>query len=116
MNRSRNLMVKLASVVIGLVGTAGAFASTAQAAPADPRPPQAVSAPAADPARATVFFGRITAFKDDYLELATQKGQMRFSLRYGAEYYGPMRVDVNARVEATFANGEWYAKRIYARA
>ncbi|QCX73960.1 hypothetical protein C9F11_01285 [Streptomyces sp. YIM 121038] len=116
MNRSRNLMVKLASVGIGLVATVGAFASTAHAAPADPRPLKATSAQAANPAQVTVFFGRITAFKDDYLELATQTGQMRFSLRYGAEYYGPMRVDVYARVEASFANGEWYAKRIYARA
>ncbi|MCI3927961.1 hypothetical protein [Streptomyces sp. AN091965] len=115
MNRSQSLLIKLASVVVGLVGIAGAFTSTAQAAPADPAPLKTVSAAAANPAAVTQFFGRITAFKDDYLELATQKGQMRFSLRNGAEYYGPMRVNVYALVEASYANGEWYAKRIYAR-
>ncbi|MFI8930372.1 hypothetical protein ACIG3E_22130 [Streptomyces sp. NPDC053474] len=115
MNRYRNLSVKLASVVVGLVGIMGAFASTAQAASADPSPVRAVSTRAANPAEVTQFFGRITAFKDDYLELATQKGQMRFSLRHGADYCGPMRVGVYALVEATFVNGEWYAKRIQAR-
>ncbi|MEI5098185.1 hypothetical protein RB200_05445 [Streptomyces sp. PmtG] len=113
-------MVKTASVVIGLVGIVGAFASTAQAAPAAHSPVTAISAPAVDraanPAEVTKFFGKITAFKDDYLELATAQGQMRFSLRNGAEYYGPMRVGVYALVEATFASGEWYAKRIVARA
>ncbi|WP_030674479.1 hypothetical protein [Streptomyces sp. NRRL B-1347] len=120
MSRSRNSLIKLASVVIGLAGTVGAFTSTAQAAAAEQPPVTAISAPAAgtaaNPAEITRFFGKITAFKDDYLELETARGKMRFSLRDGAEYYGPMRVGVYALVEASFVNGEWYAKRITARA
>ncbi|WJV51024.1 hypothetical protein [Streptomyces flavofungini] len=120
MRRSQNMLVKLASVVIGLVGVLGAFTSTAQAAAAEHPRVTSVSAPAAgtavNQAQVRWFSGKITAFKDDYLELATAQGQMRFSLRYGAEYYGPMRVGVQARVEATLVDGEWHAKRIYARA
>ena len=107
-------MIKRAVVTVGLVGALGcAISAPAQAA----TPSRAVESGVAasteqESSQQARFQGVIVAFKDDYLVLETDSGQVRFNLTYGAEYCGKMRVGVAAVVDAFAYNGEWAAQKI----
>lgn len=113
----RNRITKLAVVVAGLAGFLGVAvsmpvhaASTEQNAKVN-----AVSARVAqNAAQSEEFDGTISAFKDDYLELAINGEVKRFSLIKGTYYCGAMIVGAVAKVVAHEDNGEWVAERIAA--
>ncbi|NUP23076.1 MAG: hypothetical protein HOZ81_44860 [Streptomyces sp.] len=113
----RNRITKLAVVAAGLVGFVGVAVSVpVQAASTEQNATvNAVSAEAAqESAQSEEFDGTISAFKDDYLELATDGEVMRFSLIKGTYYCGAMIVGAVAKVVAHVDNGEYVAERIAA--